>query len=50
MIAFFKELLAFLRIKKKLWLAPLVFVMLLLGSLIIIGQGSVLTPFIYALF
>ena len=45
-----KELWAFLRERKKLWLAPIIVVMLLLGGLLIIAQGSVVAPFIYTLF
>mgnify|MGYP000966284535 CR=1 FL=1 len=45
-----KELWAFLRVRKKLWLAPFILVMLVLGGLLIIAQGSVLAPFIYTLF
>ncbi|WP_173645092.1 DUF5989 family protein [Polycladidibacter stylochi] len=44
------ELWAFLRQRKKIWLAPLVFIMLLLGGVLIIAQGSVVAPFIYTLF
>lgn len=44
------ELFRFLRTRKKLWLAPLVFVMVLLGGLLVIAQGSVMAPFIYTLF
>ncbi|WP_336080171.1 DUF5989 family protein [Thalassospira sp. CH_XMU1448-2] len=44
------ELLAFLRAKKKLWLAPIIVVMLTLGGLLILAQGSVVAPFIYTLF
>jgi len=47
---FFKELLAFLRARKKLWLAPIIIVMLIFGGLLIIAQGSVVAPFIYTLF
>ena len=47
---FLKELWAFLSIRKKLWLAPIVIVMLILGGLLIIAQGSVVAPFIYILF
>lgn len=45
-----KELLEFLRIRKKLWLAPIVIVMLILGGFLILAQGSVVAPFIYTLF
>ena len=40
----------FLRIRKKLWLAPIVAVLLLLAILIVVTEGSALAPFIYALF
>ena len=40
----------FLRVRKKYWLAPIVFMLLLLGAVIILTEGSALAPFIYALF
>lgn len=40
----------FLKYRKKYWLGPIVFMLLLLGTLIILGEGSALAPFIYALF
>ncbi len=49
-MAFLKELWAFLRVRKKLWLLPLIIVMVAMGSLLIFAQGSVLAPFIYTLF
>jgi hypothetical protein len=45
-----KELWTFLRVRKKLWLAPIIFVMVFLGGLLILAQGSVVAPFIYTLF
>jgi hypothetical protein len=47
---FIKELLCFLRARKKLWLAPIILVLVLIGSLLIAAQGSVMAPFIYTLF
>ena len=47
---FLKELLNFLRVRKKLWLAPIIIVMLILGGLLILAQGSVVAPFVYTLF
>jgi len=47
---FLKELWMFLRIRKKLWLAPIIIVLLILGGLLIIAQGSVVAPFIYTIF
>ena len=45
-----KELWAFLRVRKKLWLLPIIIVMLILGGLLMLAQGSVVAPFIYTLF
>lgn len=47
---FISELWAFLKKRKKLWLLPLILVMVGLGGLLILAQGSVLAPFIYTLF
>ena len=45
-----KELFMFLRVRKKLWLAPIILIMLIFGGLLILAQGSVVAPFIYTLF
>jgi hypothetical protein len=50
LMEFIKEMWAFLRVKKKLWLAPIIAVMVLLGGLLVLAQGSVVAPFIYTLF
>lgn len=47
---FFKELFMFLKVRKKLWLAPIIIVMVLLGGLLILAKGSIVAPFIYTLF
>jgi hypothetical protein len=39
-----------MRVRKKLWLLPLVVVLLLVGLVITLAQGSALAPFIYTLF
>lgn len=44
------ELWDFLRDRKKFWLLPIVFFLLLLGSLIVLTEGSAVAPFIYTLF
>jgi hypothetical protein len=49
-MGFLKELWTFLRVRKKLWLAPIIIVMVLLGGLLVLAQGSVVAPFIYTLF
>jgi hypothetical protein len=40
---------AFLKVRKKWWLLPIVILLVLVGLLIIFGQSSALSPFIYAL-
>jgi len=47
---FFLELLQFLKARKKLWLLPIILIMLMLGGLMIAAQGSVFAPFIYTIF
>ena len=47
---FLKELWSFLQVRKKLWLVPIIIVMLILGSLLILAKGSVVAPFIYTIF
>jgi hypothetical protein len=49
-MSFLSELLAFLRVRKKFWLAPIIIVLLIFGGLIILAQGSAVAPFIYTLF
>lgn len=49
-MSFIYELWQFLRARKKFWLFPIVIVLLLLGGLMIMVQGSALAPFIYTLF
>lgn len=50
MVSFVKEMWSFLRQRKKFWLLPILLVMVLLGVLIVMAQGSVVAPFIYTLF
>jgi hypothetical protein len=50
MLELLKDLWGFMRVRKKYWLLPLVTVMLLLGALIVLAQGSAVAPFIYTLF
>lgn len=45
-----KDLWGFMKERKKFWLAPIIFVLLLLGILIVLAQGSAAAPFIYTLF
>ena len=45
-----KELWAFLKARKKFWLLPILIVMIILGLLLIAGQGSAVAPLIYTVF
>lgn len=49
-MSFLAEFLAFLRVRKKFWLLPVLVMMALLGGLIVLSQTSAVAPFIYALF
>jgi hypothetical protein len=49
-VSFIAELWRFLRVRKKLWLLQLVVMMLILGGLLVLAQGSAIAPFIYTLF
>ncbi len=44
------EFYEFLKVRKKWWLGPIVLVLLLLGLLIMLTEGSAVAPFVYALF
>lgn len=50
MFELIKDLWSFMKERKKLWLAPIVVVMVLLGGLLIFAQSSAIAPFIYTLF
>ncbi len=45
-----KEILIFLKVRKKLWLTPIVFIFIIFGGLLILAKGSVVAPFIYTIF
>ena len=50
MLDLLKDLWAFMRERKKFWLAPIILILVLLGALIVLTQGSAVAPFIYTLF
>ena len=50
MMDLLRDLWEFLRVRKKFWMAPIIIVLLLLGGLIVLSQGSAVAPFIYTLF
>ncbi len=49
-LALFGELWAFMRVRKKWWLGPLILIIALLSLIIILTEGSAIAPFIYTLF
>ncbi len=49
-MGFLKELWAYMRARKKFWLLPFFVMMLLLGGLVVLTEGSVVAPFIYTIF
>jgi hypothetical protein len=50
MLDLLKDLWGFMKVRKKFWLAPIIIVLVLLGALIVLSQGSAVAPFIYTLF
>lgn len=50
MLELFKDLWMFMRERRKFWLAPILFLLVLMGGALVIGQGSAIAPFIYTLF
>jgi len=49
-MSFIKELWNFMRVRRKFWLLPILLMMALFGALIVMSQGSAVSPFIYTLF
>ena len=47
---FVKDLWDFMRERKKFWLAPIIIVLMLLGGLILLAEGTAVAPFIYTIF
>jgi hypothetical protein len=45
-----RELWAFMKVRKKFWLLPIVVVMVVVGALLVFAQTSALAPFIYTIF
>ncbi len=50
MLTLITEFWAFLKSRKKFWLAPLLISMFVLGLLLVVAKGSAVAPFIYTLF
>ncbi len=49
-MSFIKEFWAFMRVRKKFWLLPIMIMMVVFGGLIVLTQGSAVAPFIYTIF
>ena len=49
-MSFLIELWAFMRARKKFWLLPIILMMVILGGLLILAEGSAIAPFIYTIF
>ena len=49
-LSIIKEFWAFLKVRKKFWLMPIIFMMVIFGGLVILAQGSAVAPFIYTIF
>jgi hypothetical protein len=49
-MGFLRELWAFLRVRKKFWLLPIILMLVVFGGLLLLAQGSAVAPFIYTLF
>jgi len=47
---FLQEMWAFMRVRKKFWLLPIIFILMLFGGLIVLTKGSAVAPFIYTVF
>jgi len=50
MLDLLKDLWSFMKERKKFWLAPIILIMVMLGALLVLAQGSAVAPFIYTLF
>lgn len=50
MLSLGRELFEYMRVRKKWWLFPVIFVLLVVGGLLVLAQGSAIAPFIYTVF
>ena len=50
MMEFLKDLWQYFRERKKIWLAPVIILLLIIGAIVVYGAGSAIAPFIYTLF
>lgn len=50
MLEFLRDFWGFLKVRKKIWLMPIILILVILGGLVVVSQQSVLGSFIYTLF
>ena len=49
-MSFIRELWLYMRVRRKFWLLPIIVMMVILGGLVVLSQGSAVAPFIYKIF
>lgn len=49
-LSILKEFWDFIKVRKRYWLAPIIFILLIFGLLVVFAQSSAVAPFIYTLF
>ncbi len=49
-MSFLMELWSFMRVRKKFWMLPILFMLVIFGGLVVLTQGSAVAPFIYTIF
>jgi hypothetical protein len=49
-MSFLSEFWDYLKVRKKLWLMPVLLVVMMLGGLLVLTEGSAVMPFVYAVF
>ena len=50
MVSLLNELFAYMGARKKWWLFPVIFTLLIVGGMLVLAQGSAIAPFIYTIF
>ncbi len=50
MLELLKDIWGFIKVRKKYWLSPIILVLVILGTVLVLAEGSVVAPFIYTLF
>ena len=49
-MSFLKELIEFIKVRKKYWLIPIILALLAVGTFVVVTEGTAVAPFIYAIF